>query len=135
MTCSNPELSSKLSELDLGYRLNHSSFNVLRKTDWVGKILPEMTNITPGRRQSKTSMLSTNFVDQNSLEIEFSIAICRPIGDKWQSKTLFLSIFDPRSSIVKSVFDCHLPGVHIGPWKFNADLFWVGGIMLDIAYE
>ena len=25
--------------------------------------------------------------------------------------TLFLSIFDPRSSIVKSVFDCHLSGV------------------------
>ena len=25
----------------------------------------------------------------------FLIAICRPTGDKWQSKTLFLSIFDP----------------------------------------
>ena len=31
--------------------------------------------------------------------------------DKWQSKTLFLAIFDPRSSIVKVVFDCHLSGV------------------------
>ena len=30
-----------------------------------------------------------------------------------QSKTLFLTIFDPRSSIVKSVFDCRLPGVNI----------------------
>ena len=29
----------------------------------------------------------------------FSIAICRPSGDKWQSKTLFVTIFDPRSSI------------------------------------
>ena len=30
---------------------------------------------------------------------------------QWQSKTLFLSIFDPRLSIVKSVFDCRLPCV------------------------
>ena len=65
---------------------------------------------TPGRRQSKTSILPTN-VDQKSLETEFLIAICRPIGDKCQSKTLFLAIFDPRSSIVKSVFDCRLLGV------------------------
>ena len=36
-------------------------------------------------------ILSTN-VDQKSLETEFSIAICRPTGDKWQSKTLFLAI-------------------------------------------
>ena len=65
---------------------------------------------SPGRRQSKTMILSTN-VDHKSLETEFSIAICRPIGDKWQSKTLLLAIFEPRSSIVKSVFDCRLPGV------------------------
>ena len=68
--------------------------------------------ITPGRRQSKTSILSRN-VDQKSLETEFSIAICRHTGDKWQSKTLFLSIFDPRSSIVDSFYDCRLPGVVI----------------------
>ena len=37
-------------------------------------------------------ILSMN-VDQKSLEIEFSIAICRPTGDKWHSKTLFLTIF------------------------------------------
>ena len=30
-----------------------------------------------------------------------------------QSKTLFLANFDPYSSTVKSVFDCHLPGVRI----------------------
>ena len=29
----------------------------------------------------------------------------------WQSKTQFLAIFDWRSTIVKSVFDCRLPGV------------------------
>ena len=32
----------------------------------------------------------------------------RSNGDKWQSKTLFLAIFYPRSSIVKSVFDCRI---------------------------
>ena len=67
---------------------------------------------TPGRRQSKTPILSRN-VDQKSLEIEFSIAICRHTGDKWQSKTMFLSIFDTGSSIVDSVFDCRLLGVLI----------------------
>ena len=46
---------------------------------------------TPDRRQSKTLILSTN-VDQNWVETEFSIAICRSTGDKWQSKTLFLAI-------------------------------------------
>ena len=72
----------------------------------------------PGRRQSKTSILSTN-VDQKSLETEFLIAICRPTGDKWQLKTLS-SDFDPRSSIVKSVFDCRLPGVfsNVSSWFF-----------------
>ena len=56
-------------------------------------------------------VLSTN-VDQNSLEIEFLIAICHPTGDKWQSKTLFLEIFHPRLSIVKRFFDCRLSGVY-----------------------
>ena len=65
---------------------------------------------TPGRWQFEKSILSTN-VDQKSLETEFSIAICRPTGDKWQSKKLFLAIFDPRSSIIMSVFDCRLPSV------------------------
>ena len=31
--------------------------------------------------------------------------------NKWQWKTLVLANFDPRSSIVKSVFDCCLSGV------------------------
>ena len=66
--------------------------------------------LTPGRRQSKTTILSTN-VYQKSLGKEFLIAICCQIGDKWQVRTPFLSIFHPRSSIVKSVFDCHLPGI------------------------
>ena len=44
-----------------------------------------------------------------SIETMFSIDICCLTGDKWQSKTLFLLIFDPRSSIVDNVFDCRLP--------------------------
>ena len=45
----------------------------------------------------------------------FLIAFCRPTGtgDKWQSRALFLSILDPRSSIVDNVFDCRLPCVFI----------------------
>ena len=43
------------------------------------------------------------------LATELSIAT----GDKWQSKTLFLSIFYPRSSIVENFFNCRLPGVAI----------------------
>ena len=49
-------------------------------------------------------------VYQKSLETEYSVAIYRPTGDKLQSKTLFLAIFDSRLSI-KSVFDCRLPSV------------------------
>ena len=45
------------------------------------------------------------------LETEFTIAICSPIGDKWQSKTLFLVMCELRSSLVKSVFNCCLSGV------------------------
>ena len=51
-------------------------------------------------------------VDKNLLETEFSIAICRHTGNKWQSKTLFPSIFDMRLLIVDSVFDCGLPSVN-----------------------
>ena len=65
---------------------------------------------TPGRRQWKTPILLRN-VDQKLIETVFSIAICRHTGDKWQLKTLFLSIFDPRSSFVGSILDCRLPGV------------------------
>ena len=71
---------------------------------------------TPGMWQSKMPILSRN-VDQKSLETEFSIAICRHTGDKWQPKTLFLSIFDPRLLIVDSIFDCRLPGVMPFCWN------------------
>ena len=59
----------------------------------------ESTCTIPDMRRSKTLLKSTN-VDQKSLETVFSIAIYRQTGDKWQSKTLFLTIFDLRSSVV-----------------------------------
>ena len=51
---------------------------------------------TPGRRQSKPIDERGSKIARNSV----SIAICRQSGDKWQSKTMFQSIFDLRSSIV-----------------------------------
>ena len=48
---------------------------------FMGKNINDACGYTPGRRQSKTLILSTN-VDQKSLGTEFSIAICRPTGDK-----------------------------------------------------
>ena len=42
---------------------------------------------------------STNQI-KNRYKQCFLIAICRQCGDKWQMKTLFLTIFDLRSSIV-----------------------------------
>ena len=45
-----------------------------------------------------------------------------PTGDKWQSKTLFLLIFDLRSLIVKSIFNCRLSVVKIKPLKCLSEL-------------
>ena len=70
--------------------------------------------VTPhriGGNRKCLNILSTN-KDKKSIETEFLIAICHLTGDQWQSKSLFLEIFDPRSSIAKSVFDCRLPGVN-----------------------
>ena len=72
--------------------------------------LSHCASLTPDRRQSKMLILSTN-VDKKSLETEFLIAICRLAGDKWQSKTLFLGVFYPPSSIVKRILNCRLSGV------------------------
>ena len=57
--------------------------------------------------QSKMLILSTN-VDQKSLKQNFRLPFVA-----LQSKTLFLAIFDSRSSIVKSVFDCRLSDVRL----------------------
>ena len=83
---------------------------MIRAADDTGTTMISDLTPTLGRRQSKTPILSRN-VDQKSIETVFSIAICRHSGDKWESKTLFLSIFDLRSSIVDNVFDCHLHSV------------------------
>ena len=56
--------------------------------------------------------------DKKSLETVFLIAICRPTGDKWQSKNLFLTIFDQCSSIIINIFNCRLSGVSLGNFKF-----------------
>ena len=63
---------------------------------------------TPGRRQSKTLILSTK-VDQKSLETEFSIAI---VASLRQMAIEDAVSFDQHSSIVESVFDCCLSGVY-----------------------
>ena len=51
----------------------------------------------------KRSKQSTN-ADQKLLETVFTIVICCQLGDKWQSKTLSLTIFALRSSIVLTFF-------------------------------
>ena len=45
----------------------------------------------PDMRQSKT-LLTIDERGSKLLETWFSIAICRQSGDKWKSKTLFLTI-------------------------------------------
>ena len=54
---------------------------------------------TLGRWLSKT-LLTIDERGSKSLDTVFSIAICRQLGDKLQSKTPLLAIFDLRSSIV-----------------------------------
>ena len=54
--------------------------------------------------------------DQKLLETVFFIAICRPTGDKWQWKALFLKSFDIIFIMFCysiNVFDCRLPSVNI----------------------
>ena len=75
--------------------------------------------ITPGRRQSKTPLLSRS-VDQKSIETVYSTAICAPLATNGNRKHLFLLIFDRRSSIVDNIFNCRLPGVVIA-----ASYIWV----------
>ena len=63
----------------------------------------------------KAAIENVNTIYERRSEIvrELLIAICHQTGDKWQSKTLFLVIFDPRLSIVMRVFNCRLPGVRL----------------------
>ena len=54
--------------------------------------------LTPHMRQSKT-LLTIDECGSKIARNSVSIAICRQSGDKWQLKTLFLTIFDLRSSM------------------------------------
>ena len=58
---------------------------------------PSVPHRLGGNRKRYKQSTNTN---QKSIETVFSIPICRQCGDKWRSKTLFLLIFDLRSSIV-----------------------------------
>ena len=86
-------------------------------------------NYTPGRRQLKT--LST--IDEcgsKLIETVFLIAICRQCGDKWQLKTLFLTIFDLRSSIVLAISTAAYPvwirlNYNISEWNVVYAFFMV----------
>ena len=71
-----------------------------------------------------------NNIDKKSLETKLLITICHQSGDKWQLKTLFLSIFDPRLPIVKRVFDCRLPDVY-----FVAVMFCHNTQSLDFSVD
>ena len=64
---------------------------------------------TPSRRQSRTLILSTN-INKNARNIVFDCHLSPDRRQKAIDNTVS-SYFDPRSSIVKSVFDCHLPCV------------------------
>ena len=71
------------------------------KISFLRKILSGLQSECPyphrvGDNQKRSDQ-STD-ADQKSLETVFLIAICRPSGDIWQLKTLFLAIFDLRSS-------------------------------------
>ena len=63
----------------------------------------------PGRRQSKTLILSTN-VDQKSLETVFDSHLSPGWRQMAIKITVSIECFDPRS-LIESVFDCPLPGV------------------------
>ena len=81
----------------------------------------DLAHLTPDRWQSKTLILSTN-VDKNLLDTEFSIAICRPAGDKWQSKLDTVSSdFDTRSSIVRAFSIVAYP---VCTWRFLSIFYY-----------
>ena len=62
--------------------------------------------ITPGRWQSKTLIISTN-VDQKSIKQGFLLSFVARLAIV---NTVSCDYY-PRSSIVKSVFNCRLPGM------------------------
>ena len=71
------------------------------------KVLEKHCN-TPDRRQSKTLLTIEERGSKIARKV-FSISICRPTGDKWQSEALFLTFYDLRASIVLKLVD----GLHV----------------------
>ena len=69
----------------------------------------ELHKVTPDRRQSKAFILSTN-EDQNPEKQRFRLLF---VATEWRQMAIENTVsndFDPRSSIVNSVFDCRLSG-------------------------
>ena len=81
-------------------------------------------------------ILSRN-VDKKSIETVFSIAICRHTGDKWESKTLFLSVFDPRSSIIDNVFNHRLRDVQIfdKEYELRGKRTWIRSLKMFLNHN
>ena len=65
---------------------------------WAGYVFVDLFSHRVGGNRKRYQQ-STN-TDQKSIETVFSSPIYRQCGDKWQSKILFIMIFDLRSSIV-----------------------------------
>ena len=67
-------------------------------------------------------MQATN-ADLELFETWFSIVNCRirgqSNGDKLQSKNMFLIVFEPCSSIVKCVCDCHPSCAGLAGWEYR----------------
>ena len=67
-------------------------------------------------------LLTIDGREYKSLETAFSFAICRQSGDKWQSKTLFLTIFDLRLSIILTFSIAAYPVWYTSQYKcFSVD--------------
>ena len=83
---------------------------------------------TPDRRQSKT-ILTIDERDQKSLEAMFS-----PVGDKWQSNTLFLTIIDLRSSIVLTFSIVACPVWLSFMYNLEPDIFTCDILTFDLSF-
>ena len=82
-------------DLDPVCHVNHERYVAInRRLEFLWQMLTRI-----GGNQKRYNSLS-KILDKKYLDAVFLIAICRQSGDKWQSKTLFLTIFDPLSSIV-----------------------------------
>ena len=77
--------------------------NALSRNDQTISITIKYAPVSHWIGSDRKSFEQSMNADHKSLEIVFSIAICRQLSNKWQSKTMFLTIFDLRSSIVLTI--------------------------------